>query len=167
MISKSALLTTVPLGLAFAAGAVLPFQAASNAGVARAMGHPLWGALTSLTFSSIAIICGLMATRAPAPNLHAAFQGPWWIWIGGLMGAVYVGAAAAVTPKLGAGGFLACVVAGQMVAAVLVDHFGLMGLEPKPLTISRIAGVLLILGGVLLVQGSSFSKAATLANGAA
>jgi uncharacterized membrane protein YdcZ (DUF606 family) len=49
-------------------------------------------------------------------------------------GALYAGSATVLTPKLGAGGFLVAVVAGQMVTAVLVDHYGLMGLTPGPST---------------------------------
>jgi transporter family-2 protein len=78
--------------------------------------------------------------------------------VGGILGAVYVGGAAAVTPKLGAGGFLVCVVAGQMVVAMAVDHLGLMGIAPKPVNLLRLAGVALILGGVLLVHLASAKR---------
>jgi transporter family-2 protein len=84
--------------------------------------------------------------------MSKAIQGPWWLWIGGVLGALYVGGAAALTPKLGAGGFLVLVVAGQIIASVLVDHFGLMGLATKPINLAKLAGVVLILGGVFLVQ---------------
>ncbi|WP_231409594.1 DMT family transporter [Ralstonia solanacearum] len=154
MLNKTAMLALVPLGMALAAGAVLPFQATGNATAGRVLGHPLWGALTSLSVSSIVILVTALLLRIPAPTLGAAIHGPWWLWIGGVLGAVYVGSAAAVTPKLGAGGFLVCVVAGQILAAVLVDHFGWMGLMPKPINLARAAGVVLILAGVLMVQGA-------------
>lgn len=76
-----------------------------------------------------------------------------------MLGAIYVASAAAFTPKLGAGGFLVCVVAGQMVVSVLVDHFGLMGLGARPVNWSRLAGVALILGGVFLVVQAGPGKA--------
>lgn len=142
-----------PVALALVAGAVLPFQAAANSAVGRLAGHPLWAALVSLGVSLAVVVPTLAFLRVAAPNTTAAAHGPWWLWVGGVLGAVYVAAAAAITPKLGAGGFLVCVVAGQMVAAVLVDHFGLMGLASKALNLPRIAGVALILGGVFLVQG--------------
>lgn len=155
MFSKTALLALAPIAMALSAGAVLPFQAASNAAAGRALGSPLWGALASLTVSSIAIVATALWTRTAVPTLTNAVQGPWWLWVGGLLGAVYVGSAAAVTPKLGAGGFLVCVVAGQMLAAMLADHFGSMGLAQKPLDLTRLAGVLLILAGVFVVQFSA------------
>ncbi|WP_172415337.1 DMT family transporter, partial [Comamonas thiooxydans] len=55
------------------------------------------------------------------------------------------------------------VVAGQMVVAVLIDHFGVMGLEPKPINVMRVLGVLLILGGVFLIQGAGAARPAATA----
>lgn len=157
---KSMGILMVPLLMAFAAGAVLPFQAASNSHAGRLLGHPLWGALVSLAVSSLVLLPALVVARAPAPNVVSASHGPWWLWIGGLLGAIYVGSAAAITPRLGAGGFLACVVAGQIIMAIVVDHFGWMGLAPKPVTMARFAGAVLILAGVALVQGLPISREA-------
>ncbi|MGN8247852.1 DMT family transporter [Pseudomonas sp. SMV7] len=154
MVSKSMLLLALPVALALLAGAVLPFQAAGNAAVGRALGHWLWAAFTSLTVSSLVVIAALLLLRVPAPDLGKALQGPWWLWIGGVLGALYVAGAAALTPRLGAAGFLVLVVAGQIITAVVADHFGLMGLGGKPLSLARVAGVVLILLGVLLVQGN-------------
>ncbi|CAM3745702.1 Membrane protein [Pseudomonas reidholzensis] len=153
MFSKAVALALVPVGTALLAGAILPFQAASNAAVGRALGHPLWGALTSLMVSAVVVVIALLVLRVSAPDVHKALQGSWWLWIGGILGAVYVGSATAITPQLGASGFLMLVVAGQIVASVLVDHFGLMGLSNKPITFTRLAGVVLIFAGVWLVQG--------------
>ncbi|MDF3928392.1 DMT family transporter [Pseudomonas putida] len=153
MFSKSMLLLVLPVAMALLAGAVLPFQAAGNAAVGRALGHWLWGAFTSLTVSILVVIAALLIIRVPAPDMGKALQGPWWLWIGGVLGALYVAGAAALTPKLGAAGFLVLVVAGQIITAVLADHYGVMGLGGKPLSLARVAGVVLILCGVLLVQG--------------
>ncbi|KGH30433.1 MULTISPECIES: DMT family transporter [Comamonas] len=163
MNSKMALMTVASLGMALLAGAILPFQAAANANVGRALGHPFWGAATSLVISLAVMVPMLMLVKAPMPNFSNAFHGPWWLWIGGVLGAVYVASAAALIPKLGAGGFLVAVVAGQMVVAVLIDHFGVMGLEPKPINVMRVLGVLLILGGVFLIQGAGAARPAATA----
>src|SRR5256885_11935115 len=55
------------------------------------------------------VVPALWVLRAPAPAMAQAAVGPWWLWIGGVLGAIYVASAAAVTPRLGAGGFLVCV----------------------------------------------------------
>lgn len=150
MISKTAWLA--PVGLALLAGAALPFQAAANAQLGRLAGHPLWAALVSLLVSLAVVIPALGLLRVPGANAGVALQGPWWLWVGGVLGSLYVVAAAALVPRLGAGSFLVCVVAGQMLVAVLVDHFGVMGLASRPIDVQRVAGVLLLLGGVLLIQ---------------
>jgi len=154
MVNKALLIAFLPLVLALQAGVVLPYQAASNAAVGRALGHWLWGAFTSLTVSSVVVIAALLILRVPMPDLGKALQGPWWLWIGGVLGALYVAAAAALTPKLGTAGFLVLVVAGQILTSVIVDHFGLMGVCAKPVSLPRIAGVVLILAGVFLVQST-------------
>lgn len=160
MLSKTMVLLGIPVAMALLAGAVLPFQAAGNAAVGRALGHWLWGAFTSLTVSSVVVIAALLILRVPTPDLGKALQGPWWLWIGGVLGALYVAGAAALTPKLGAAGFLVLVVAGQILTAVIADHFGIMGLGGKPVSLARLAGVVLILCGVFLVQGNWASSAA-------
>lgn len=160
MLSKSMVLLGIPVAMALLAGAVLPFQAAGNAAVGRALGHWLWGAFTSLTVSTVVVIAALLILRVPTPDLGKALQGPWWLWIGGVLGALYVAGAAALTPKLGAAGFLVLVVAGQILTAVIADHFGVMGLGGKPVSLARVAGVVLILCGVFLVQGNWGSSAA-------
>lgn len=156
MFSKALLLSIIPAVMAFAAGAVLPFQATSNGAVGKALGHPLWGAMVSLFVSMMVLLPVLWLLKVPFPRLGHALQGPWWMWAGGVLGALYVASAAAFAPKLGAGGFIVLVVAGQMIAAVVMDHFGLMNITPRPVTLLRLAGVALILLGAVFVQfGSS------------
>lgn len=70
------------------------------------------------------VIAALLILRVPVPDLGKALQGPWWLWVGGVLGAMYVAGAAALTPKLGAAGFLVLVVAGQIITAVLADTSG-------------------------------------------
>ncbi len=140
------------LGIALLAGAAVPFQAASNAALGRALGHPMWATLISLAVSLLLVLPILLALRPNAPALGVALHGPWWLWFGGIAGVLYITAALILTPRLGAAGFIVCVIAGQMLSSLLIDHFGLMGLTEKPANIGRIAGVGLIVAGMLLVQ---------------
>ena len=89
------------------------------------------------------------------------------MWLGGVAGVAYITAALVLTPKLGAASFIVCVIAGQMLVSLLIDHFGLMGLAAKPVGLGRLAGVGLILVGMLVVQASSMAKPATAAAPAA
>ncbi len=142
----------MPMGVALLAGAMIPFQAGSNATLGRALGHPLWATVVSLVISLVAVVPVLLALRAPAPSVAAAAQGPWWQWIGGLFGVIYITAALWLAPRMGAANFIVGAIAGQLLAAMLVDHFGLVGLPARPVTLARVVGVLLILAGMGVMQ---------------
>ncbi len=145
----------LPMAIALAAGAAVPFQAASNAALGRALGHPLWATLASLSVSALVVVPLMVLMRVPAPAFGAAAQGPAWWWLGGVAGVAYVTAALMLTPRLGAASFIVSVIAGQMLASLLIDHYGLMGLAPKPAGAWRVAGIALILLGMVVVQMSS------------
>lgn len=155
------LATLLPLAVALLAGAVVPFQAGSNAALGRALGHPLWATVASLLVSLLVVLPVLIGMRAGAPDLGAAIRGPWWLWIGGIAGVAYITAALVLTPRLGAANFIVCVVAGQVVASLFIDHFGLMGLAAKPANLTRVAGVALIVAGMLVVQWGTHAASAS------
>lgn len=157
----------LPAAVAAASGAGTPFQAATNAALGRALGHPLWATLASLLISVLVVLPLLAVFRAPAPVLGAALQGPSWWWLGGVAGAFYVTAALVLTPKLGAAGFMVSVICGQMLASLAIDHFGLLGLTPKPANLLRIAGIALVLLGAVIVQLSYSTTSAPAASSAA
>lgn len=152
MFSTSGLYTLSLIGLALIAGALVPFQAGTNALLGRTLGHPLWATVASLFVSLLCILPLIFALRLQLPKLGEAFQAPLWIWFGGLAGVIFITAALMLVPRLGGTGFVACVIAGQMVAALVIDHFGLMGLAEKTASIGRISGVLVIFAGVMIIQ---------------
>ncbi|PKR51664.1 DMT family transporter [Thalassospira marina] len=143
------------LGFALLAGAVVPFQAGANATLGRMLGHPLWATLVSLIISSAIIIPVMAGFKVSAPTFSATLKGPWWIWLGGAAGVIYITAALLLAPKLGATNFIVAVIAGQMMASLLIDHFGLVGLPVKPVTLLRISGVALIIAGLMITQIAS------------
>lgn len=146
-------LTTMGLAvIALVAGALVPFQAGSNAALGRALGHPLWATVASLVVSLLIVVPALVVLRAPLPKMGPAFGLPLWAWFGGVAGVIYLTAALVLTPQLGATTFIVSVIAGQMLTSLLIDHFGLLGLAQKPVNAGRIAGVVLICVGMLLVQ---------------
>ncbi|MGC7839950.1 DMT family transporter [Pseudomonas wayambapalatensis] len=147
-----ALSAILPLLVALLAGAAVPFQAGSNAALGRLLGHPLWAAGVSLLVSLMMLVPALLLMRAPMPQLQNLAQAPWWAWLGGVAGVIYITAALVLTPRLGAAGFIVCVIAGQVLSSLLIDQFGLMGLPEKPVNLPRLLGVAMIVGGMLVVQ---------------
>jgi transporter family-2 protein len=86
-----------------------------------------------------------------APGLR---QVPWYAWLGGFYGAFFVAVAAFGAPRVGMGVLLTAAVAGQLAAALVLDHYGLFGLDRHPVNITRAAGLVLVLLGAVLVRKS-------------
>jgi bacterial/archaeal transporter family-2 protein len=76
---------------------------------------------------------------------------PWYYLIGGLLGAAYVTCVLVTVRTLGAGGVTAATIAGQLTMALVVDHLGILGVEQKPITFGRAAGVALLAAGTFLI----------------
>jgi transporter family-2 protein len=139
---------SVLVGLA--AGALVGMQAPINSRLGRAVGD-----VQAATFSFLAGTVVLVAALAFVNGGPGAFahvgRAPWWAFVGGLLGAVYVTVALIVVRTLGASGLTAAVITGQLAISVALDRFGLLGLPRQNVDVSRIVGLVLLLVGVVLV----------------
>jgi transporter family-2 protein len=148
--------------LAAFAGAVVPFQSAINVNLGRGLGHPLWATLASLVVSILVLLPIMLAMRLPLPSLAFIARAPMWMWAGGAFGVCFISLALVLLPRLGASGFMALALAGQVVASLLLDHFGWFGLVERQVTLPKLLGAVLLIGGVVLIQfGDSAGKAMT------
>ncbi|SED23697.1 transporter family-2 protein [Pseudomonas mohnii] len=141
--------------LAVIAGAVVPFQSAINANLGRGLGHPLWATLASLLVSILVLLPIMLAMRVPLPSVAFISKAPLWMWAGGAFGVCFISLALVLLPKLGASGFMALALAGQVVASLVLDHFGWFGLVQRQVSLPRVLGALLLIGGVVLIQLSA------------
>jgi len=141
----------IPLALALIAGALMSVQAPTNALLGKASGSPVVAAFISFLVGSIALGVVVAATsgRLLAPELK---QVPWYAWLGGFYGAFFVAIAAFAAPRIGVGPLLTAAVAGQLAGALVLDHFGLLGLARQPITFVRAGGFVLVLVGAMLVR---------------
>jgi transporter family-2 protein len=140
----------IPLALFI--GAVIPVQAGVNARLDKSAHSPVWAAAltTVVALLTMGLVVALLGRDGPSlAGLRAA---PWWAWVGGAMGSAYVVAALYLAPRLGAASLSAFLVCGQLAAAVALDHFGAVGYEEHPVTWQRLAGLGLLVGGVVLVR---------------
>jgi transporter family-2 protein len=144
--------------LAVIAGAVVPFQSAINANLGRGLGHPLWATLASLLVSIAVLLPVIVAMRLPLPTLAFITKAPLWMWAGGAFGVCFISLALMLLPKLGASGFIALALAGQVIASLVLDHFGLFGLVERQMTLPRVLGAVLLIAGVALIQFSATPK---------
>jgi transporter family-2 protein len=138
--------------MALLAGISVPTQAGINAQLGLWTRSPVLAATISFAVGTLTLIVYTLVTRIPLPSLTTASNHPWWVWVGGALGAFFVTATIMLVPRLGATTMVATVLAGQMFASLLLDHFGGLGYPLHPISLGRIAGVLLVCGGVWLIK---------------
>jgi bacterial/archaeal transporter family-2 protein len=136
----------------FAAGAMLPIQFGINAQLARWVDSPLRATLISFAVGTLVLLVASALADRDWPSAERIGGAPWWVWVGGFLGAFYVLGSVVTAPKLGAATLVAVILAGQAVASLLVDHFGWVGFEENPVTPGRLLGIGLVAAGVALVR---------------
>jgi bacterial/archaeal transporter family-2 protein len=141
----------LPLALAVIAGILIAIQAPTNALLGKASGSPIVAAFISFAVGTLALGAMVAASsgRLLAPELRGV---PWYAWIGGLYGAFFVAMAAFAAPRIGVASLLTAAIGGQILAALVLDHFGLLGLPRQAVNVERIAGAALVLAGAVLVR---------------
>jgi bacterial/archaeal transporter family-2 protein len=145
----------MPVGyllFALAAGAMLPFQAGINAQLSTWVGGPVRAALVSFAVGTIALGLITVLFYRGWPGTERLQNAPWWVWVGGLLGAFYVAGSIVTAPRLGAVTLVAVLLAGQAAASLVVDHFGWVGFDENPVSAGRLAGIALVAAGVALVR---------------
>ncbi|MCY1441250.1 putative inner membrane exporter, YdcZ [compost metagenome] len=108
-------------------------------------------ALVSFLVGTLALLAVVLIQRE-LPTFEALKGVSWWQWSGGLLGAVFIATAAFVSPRIGALLFMTLVLAGQLSMALMLDHFGWAGYREAPISIGKLAGLALIIGGVWLIR---------------
>ena len=137
------------LALAFVAGAIFPLQAVVNARLGASAGGPIWAAFLSFLVGTIILLAAALAFVG-APRLAALPTLPWWIWIGGAIGALLVFTMALAAPRTGTAALLSVIVAGQMAGALALDRYGI--LQPvRPIGPWQALGAVLLVAGVAMI----------------
>ena len=138
--------------LAFGAGCCLPVQAGINTLLRRFLGEPMQAALVSFAVGTLALWLYSLAARHTWPPLSQLSAVPWWMWTGGILGAIFVSCTIFLAPRLGAATMTAVMLSGQLVASVLLDHFALVGFPEHPVSPLRLVGIGLLFAGAWLVR---------------
>ena len=143
-------MTGILFGLiAAAAGVAGALQAAANAGLSSRI-----GLAAALVVNTSTVLLGTLVfyfARGPQGRFFATGV-PWNLYLGGVCGFFIILSLAFVFPKIGAAVAIALVVLGQCVAALAIDHLGLMGMPTEPVTLARVGGLLLVCSGVALLR---------------
>ncbi|NUB05901.1 DMT family transporter [Azospirillum sp. Vi22] len=138
--------------LVVGAGVSVALQQVLNANLRADLGSPWWAGFVSYVVGMLAMLA--VAPLAPGPRLAEAVGGvgSWVTWMGGLFGALFIGTAILMVPRLGAAAVLALIVVGQMLGSLAFDHVGLLGLPQQPISPTRLAGAASLILGVVLIR---------------
>lgn len=144
--------TYLYLLIALLAGAMMPTQAATNNKMAAFVDSPILAALISFFVGTVALFLYVLISGVPLANLSGVKNAPAIAWAGGLLGAFFVAAAVTLVPRIGVAMTFSLIIAGQMIVTLVIDHFGLLGVDVRPVNWQRIAGILLITVGVVFIR---------------
>ncbi|CAN5435132.1 DMT family transporter [soil metagenome] len=140
------------LALAVLAGAMMPTQAATNNKMAVVVDSPILAAFISFFIGTAALFVYVVASGTPLSNLASVKDAPPIAWVGCLLGAFFVTMTVLLAPRLGVAMTFSLIIAGQMLVTLVIDHFGLLGVPVQPVSIPRLAGILLVTAGVVLIR---------------
>lgn len=138
--------------LALFVGLLLPVQVGVNAELARFSNSPLLAALISFLVGTLCLITSVLVFKAPVPPMGKIVAMPLWVWGGGFIGAMVVLGSILAGPKIGALALVGLLLVGQLIASVLMDHFGWMGFPIHKMNSTRMVGVLLLVAGFFLIR---------------
>jgi transporter family-2 protein len=134
-----------------AAGVGIPILAALNAQLGGRIGAPMAAGVVAMTVALLVSLIAVAATGQARALALVAAQ-PLWLLLAGVLMAFYLLSITWIAPRFGVGNAVFCVLLGQMIAAAVIDHFGLFGARVVPLNGQRLAGILAMAGGLLLIQ---------------
>ncbi len=133
-------------------GCLVAVQGSINTQLTTYLKHPIQGALVSFVVGALSLLALNFIFRTQIPDWEHVKTAPWYLFAGGLLGAIFVSSVIFFIPKIGVTTVLAASIAGQLIAASVIDHFGFFGLTVHPISAGRISGILLLTGGIFLIQ---------------
>ncbi|TIS99615.1 MAG: DMT family transporter [Mesorhizobium sp.] len=136
--------------LGILSGAFIAIQAPINSQLARDRETQ-----AAFSFLSGAVVLGIISVtvvKLQGISLDWKAPAPWLFVAGGMLGGFYVTLSTILTPRIGAAALMAFLVAGQLLAGMLIDRVGFLGVAVREISLGRIAGAVLLLAGALLVR---------------
>lgn len=140
-------------GLGVAMGACAATQISINGRLGTVLGSAVEAALVSFSVGTLVLLGLLFLTRTPWRGVKKLDgQNPWWMWVGGMLGATVIYATAVLGPTLGTGMTVVLMLLGMMTASLLIDTFGLMGATKRRVGWTQLLGLIVIIVGVGMIR---------------
>jgi transporter family-2 protein len=131
-------------------GGLIALQAPINSTLGRTVGT-FQAAFLSFALGTVLLLAIATVSKGGLGQIGEIRSLSWYYLIGGILGACYVTTVLVTVRTLGAGGVTAATIAGQLSASVVVDQYGLLGVEKQTVTLAKLAGIVLLGIGVWLI----------------
>ncbi|TGJ99526.1 DMT family transporter [Leptospira semungkisensis] len=146
-----------PILIAIFSGLAMSIQPGINSLLGKSLESPWLASTVSFLVGTIVLALTAFALgemKSASFLVQTAKENPWWIWTGGLLGAIVVTSALVFAPKLGATSWLALFLFGQVLTSILLEKWGILGFPEKPISLQKWVGMgLLILSAWLVRKG--------------
>lgn len=138
--------------MAMLVGAIVPVQTAINTRLRQSVGSPIGATFVSFIVAVVvASVIAWGASGALVPDLATATAQPWWAWLGGFMGVMFIAGNIVLFPKLGPVQTVILPILGQVIMGLLIDRFGLFQSPQVAVGPLRLLGALIVVGGIAMV----------------
>ncbi len=139
-------------GVALLIGGLLAVQGSINSQLGGILKNPLQAAFVSFFIGTLTLFVLNVIMRAELPVKETWVEIPLFLFVGGVIGAIYVSSAIILIPKIGVVTMLGASIGGQMVVASIIDHYGFFNVAVHSISPGRIIGIILLIIGVFLIQ---------------
>lgn len=133
-------------------GFCFPVMAYSNGVLGKSLGSPFAGTLAVFILGSTILLFILWFTKAGVPTLGQVKQIDWRVWLGGCIVILNLVTHTIGPAKIGMANMIVLLIAGQLIASVGAEHFGLFRFPVHLINWQRVSGVILLIAGVILVK---------------
>ncbi|WP_235207939.1 DMT family transporter [Saccharicrinis fermentans] len=133
-------------------GCFLAIQGSINTQLTSYLKHPLQGALVNFLVGTITLVGLNIIFKTHIPDWAHVKTAPIYLFLGGCLGAIFVSSVIFFIPKIGVTTVLAASIAGQLIAASIIDHYGFFGFTVHTISAGKVIGILLLLAGIFMIQ---------------
>jgi transporter family-2 protein len=129
-----------------------PLQIAANSRLREAVQSPALSALVAFVVGSVLLAILVMLGLFERGDLRGLAKVPWWAWTGGVLAVFSILAGIVALPSMSSATIIGAAIFGQLIASMVIDHFGWFNVPVVPINTSRVIGAVLLLFGAILMR---------------
>lgn len=135
--------------IAFLMGVILSTYLPMNSAASRYLGSSIAASFSFFIVATATSLCILLFS-GQYQCLTKLKSVPVYLHIAGIISAFFIVGTTFLVPRIGARTFFILLVSGQILMAIAISHFGLLESPQDPVTIKKLAGAMLVIGGAIL-----------------